>query len=153
MPIRGKGARIRNSPRKFFNALEKELIDIVNQDTNAFVRMVIIRALRLIADRTPVDTGRAQSSWIVSIDRIDETVQPKGLEEYPPLEATVLDGSTEVGRFSIATNEHVFIANSLPYIIPLENGHSDRGRDMVRLTEQDIINWASTHPFVKRVVR
>lgn len=153
MPIRRKGARIKNSPRKFFNALERELVDIVFQDTNAFVRMVIIRALRLIADRTPVRTGRAQSSWIISIDRIDETVQPEGLESYPSLEATVLDGTSVVGRFSIARNEHVFIANSLPYIIPLENGHSQRGRDMVKLSEQDIINWASTHPLIKRVRR
>lgn len=81
-----------------------------------------------ITKRTPVDTGRARSSWNLSIGRPNTAVPPEGppgqgkhkdkpsppvepVNPVPPLEK--VDGE-----------EIIYITSSLPYIERLENGHS-----------------------------
>jgi len=71
----------------------------------------------LIVRKTPVDTGRAQGSWTMSLNAADRRVQPDNLAAYPtpqPGPAVALMGPTDT----------IWISNNLPYITALEDGHS-----------------------------
>jgi hypothetical protein len=69
-----------------------------------------------IAQRTPVDTGRARSSWITTVDQPSDDVPPEGAGGNPP--------PVPVG--SIDHKKTVFIVSNLDYIEALENGHSQQ---------------------------
>jgi hypothetical protein len=64
---------------------------------------------RLITQGTPVDTGRARANWFVS-------------EGAPRLETT--ESIVPEPRPRLTGESVMFITNSLPYIVPLEYGHS-----------------------------
>jgi hypothetical protein len=71
-----------------------------------------------IVQGTPVDTGRAQANWFMSegVMRTDTT-----------------ESKTPEARPRLTGNTVIFIANSLPYIVPLEYGHSSQApQGMVR---------------------
>lgn len=84
---------------------------------------------RILTERTPVDTGRAQNSWNVSLSEPDLTVAEVA-ESYTLQEPDLsqIDGTTQI-----------FITSSLDYIEALENGHSQRApQGMVRITVAEI---------------
>jgi hypothetical protein len=67
---------------------------------------------------TPVDTGRARANWFVS-------------EGAPRLETT--ESTTPAQRPKLEGRTVIYITNSLPYIVPLEYGHSGQApHGMVR---------------------
>jgi hypothetical protein len=85
-----------------------------------------------IVERTPFDTGRAKSSWnIVEGEdaNLDTTPDLRGSQKSPG--AGLL---TEEQAAQVATNQQngidilkepiITVSNNLPYIEPLENGHS-----------------------------
>jgi len=99
-----------------------------------FVKKLSLEILRRVMSKTPVDTGRAQSNWRATVN-----------------EAPVADGghmSTNPGAaFSKASEvivradriETVFIFNSVPYILELENGKSRQApRGMLSLSLQEV---------------
>lgn len=80
---------------------------------------------RRIVQGTPKDTGRAQANWFVSEGkrRTDTT------ESVVPEARPKLKGETVI-----------FISNSLPYIIPLEYGHSKQApAGMVRKAIAEVL--------------
>lgn len=86
------------------------------------VRRAAIKADEVVVLRTPVDTGRARANWIVSIDspsirELDETDSSGS--------STIAEGTATASRWRLGEGP-IYIANSLPYIEPLENGHSDQ---------------------------
>lgn len=110
----------------------------------------ILRKAALVADQvavtaTPIDTGRARANWIVSIGSPDSgTVEEsksgeRGSEARGAANAqiainqaqTVLgigisaSGRDSKGRFTSKVPE-IFIANNLPYIVPLDRGSSQQ---------------------------
>lgn len=77
-------------------------------DVTTFAKSVALDLTTKIIERTPVLTGTAQNNWNVSDKAPDLTVR-------------------EVGQTRPAASlgePPYFIANNLPYIVPLENGHS-----------------------------
>lgn len=69
---------------------------------------------------TPVDTGRARGNWFPSINSpsnaLDENAKDKS-------------GSAAIGALSgvvagAKLGDTIWMTNNLPYILPLENGHS-----------------------------
>lgn len=77
------------------------------------LRRVGLEMLNRITKRTPVDTGRARDGWMMSEGRFDEMKAPG------------------VHTISIGSN--------VPYIIPLEYGHSGQAPSgMVRITMQEL---------------
>lgn len=77
-----------------------------------------LRLDKLIVQGTPVDTGRARANWFVAEGamRTDTTASTTG-----------------VARPALKGESVIFISNSLPYIVPLEYGHSGQAPNgMVR---------------------
>lgn len=58
---------------------------------------------------TPVKSGRARANWFMA-------------EGAPRLDTT--DSTTQVQPPALTGKSVIFITNSLPYIVPLEHGHS-----------------------------
>jgi hypothetical protein len=84
-----------------------------------------------IVRKTPVDKGRARASWTISVNNADRTVQPDGQASYPV---------PQVGALNVQPGDSIWISNNLPYIVKLEEGHSQQapaGMVAVSLAEVD----------------
>lgn len=117
-----------------FGALRRRL-DIRGKEVVIGVEKKIRRAA-IVADQfvvlgTPVDTGRAKSNWLVSLQApIFEEIPAfspgsKGSTQTANEQAAIDDGRAVIGQFRLA-NGSIFISNSLPYIQALEDGSSDQ---------------------------
>lgn len=69
--------------------------------------------------KTPVDTGRARGSWTIAVNEADRTVLPPAPpgQIYPP---------PAIGALDVRLNESLVISNNLPYIVKLNEGHSQQ---------------------------
>lgn len=82
-----------------------------------------------ITTRTPVDTGRARSSWNLGIGKPNGSVPQKGFALSLPPNTSAITGE-----------EVVYITSNLDYIEPLENGHSKQAPGgMVLLTVAETV--------------
>lgn len=104
----------------------------IPENANAIVRLTALAIQQSLVLQTPVDTGRARANWQVNIN-----APANGTLEQFPLAAkgdsVGLPGPS--GSFAMteaikATQNFVggsiFITNNLPYIVPLNNGHSQQ---------------------------
>jgi len=119
------------------------------------VRKVSLHLLTSTVMRTPVGNpdvwavkrapkgyvgGRLRANWNVSIGGIDtsttDAIDAEGV-------ATIENGSQVIGNASAA--QDVFIANSLPYAIPIEYGHSgvQAPEGMVRVTVAEFQDYVT----------
>lgn len=97
-----------------------------------FQKKIALHALKAIVLRTPVDTGRARGNWQVAIDEV-----PKDILETEDKsgDAAISTGTSVINAMEKNRLSVVYIANSLPYIEVLENGHSQQApQGMVDLT-------------------
>lgn len=65
--------------------------------------------------QTPRDTGRAAASWNMAVENADLSVAPEAESVPMPMPPTI--GKVAPGR-------RIVISNNLPYIVPLNDGHS-----------------------------
>lgn len=102
-------------------------------EANRVARKVALAVDQTLVMGTPVDTGRARSSWIVALGEASDAV----VEPYAPLPP-----GTDPGKFSETANaqaamdqgqqaigqkkpeQPVHITNNVEYIRPLNEGHS-----------------------------
>lgn len=99
---------------------ERNSRDITNRTLDVVGRAVGIELLGRIVRATPVDTGRARGNWNVSIGREDPTTN----DERRAAEA-LEEGNRVINEVKLGTRgDRVFITNGLPYIGPLNDGHS-----------------------------
>lgn len=106
------------------------------------LRKVAFDAFGSIVMNTPWDTGRARGSWRVGVNRTDLSVSPERKAR------STSGGAAAAGRAMTRAAPHIarakfgdtlFITNNLPYIVPLENGHSKKAPNgMVKLTVTEI---------------
>jgi hypothetical protein len=91
-------------------------------------------ALGKLIDKTPRDQGRAQASWRVAVGQ-EPDLSNNGPEESV---AEPVNGQTELNSMQVPGV--IWITNSLPYIIPLEEGHSQKQapEGFLRLTAEEI---------------
>ena len=93
------------------NAYQKK---VVERHENA-VRAVAFIVDATVVQMTPVDTGRARSNWLPSINTPSRlTVQPGGKTEM----RSVIQG--------YKLSDTIYITNNLPYIERLNNGWSQQ---------------------------
>lgn len=81
------------------------------------VRAVTFELFTGIITSTPVDTGRARGNWQTTT----ETPASGELDRTGSMESLAEVASSSGGAGSIT-----YLTNNLPYIIPLEEGHSDQ---------------------------
>ncbi len=77
-----------------------------------------------VVSETPVDTGRAMNNWNISVGFPDSSITDGGGSESgikTSKQATAVAALGGLPPFST-----VWISNSLPYIVPLNEGSSDQ---------------------------
>jgi hypothetical protein len=130
------------TPRQFSLQL-KEFGDAVTEEhLSRIVRFLGFNLFNRIVKNTPVDTGRAQASWNIQAGNPDLSVQPEGAPFYAP---------NLVPVWAWKPFQKVWITNNLDYIVPLEEGHSEKvtpsaGR-MVRLSVLETAELAKLKGF------
>jgi len=85
-----------------------------------FLRKFTMDFVRDLILLTPVDTGYARSNWFFGLDRVDNISAEASKTGSPSINrcASFVSGLKAGGIF--------FIVNNVPYIMPLEYGHSDQ---------------------------
>ncbi|SET28223.1 HK97 gp10 family phage protein [Thorsellia anophelis] len=103
-----------------------------------FVKMLGLRVLSSLVMKSPVDTGRFRGNWHVSFNKEDMT-QFENLDKTGAI--VISTGQAALDAFNSGV-EAIYIQNSLPYAIELEDGHSKQApRGMVRITAIEIQDW------------
>lgn len=91
-----------------------------------------------IIDRTPYDTGRARNSWESFLNSASFSAggQPDGAyPESGDVSKSKLARVTGGGMLLAGKDVVFYFGNNLPYIVPLETGHSQQAPGgMVRVT-------------------
>lgn len=103
------------------------------------IRKIALDLFTAIVRRTPVDTGRARSSWTLGIDKAITTVAPKSKAKTGAGTATkrALAHTAKLSKYRIG--QSIFIVNNLEYIVFLEDGTSDQAPfGMVKVAIADI---------------
>ena len=95
-----------------FKSKDKELVSTVNQ----IARIQAIDTVAKLKEKTPVDTGRARNSWVLSRDK-NNFLDAKG--GY-----TAAIGGPGLGPVSSTKIETLYATNGTPYIEDLNRGTS-----------------------------
>lgn len=103
-----------------------------------------VAVTRSVINATPVDTGRARSNWTAELDQAFEKLFPahvpgvKGSTATANAEIAIEKAKAVIEQFDIGKNGSIHISNSLPYIGPLNDGHSKQApADFVKLAAMD----------------
>lgn len=112
------------------------------------MRKVALAVDQVVVLRTPVDTGRARSNWVVTLGT--------GTSSEVPLtsgESALASAKTVIAKFRIRLRS-LFIQNNVPYIEQLENGRSAQAPNgMLRFGLLAGINVANREKFSVRLGR
>ena len=84
------------------------------------VRRAAVAADGALVLTTPVETGRARGNWNVSVGHVNTSVRELN---FPDESGALSEGRAALGAWRLGSGI-IFIANSLPYIMTLENGNS-----------------------------
>lgn len=89
-----------------------------------------------VVRRTPVDSGRARASWIMSLDEPSDEVAIEGnRSEDQATQEALANKLPDITNLSQPIN----VTNNLPYIEPLEFGSSEQApTGMVRVTLAEV---------------
>lgn len=114
--------------------LQESEIDFIT-----FQKKVSFEIFAGVIKKTPVRTGWAQNSWNISVGSVDLTVTPEpegGAANLAPLFTTLAKvQDIRVDR----VGQIIYISNNLSYILPLEEGSSDRAPNgMVKVTISEV---------------
>lgn len=122
-----------------------EFVDEVDENVGKIHRAVALEGLTGVVRMTPVDSGRARGAWTVQ-SNTDLAAELGGIAALlddmndKSGSATVARGMAEIQRarpYSITA-----IANPVPYIETLENGHSQQApQGMLNVTANRLRAW------------
>jgi hypothetical protein len=107
--------------------------DNVPREVGKVVRLTALAVDQTVVMATPVDTGRARSNWIVSVDKpVDAVIEPyvalpKGKGAGKLGETGNAQAAMNQGQEVIATREpeqSICITNNVEYITALNDGSS-----------------------------
>ena len=102
-----------------------------------FVKAVVFQAYSMVTAKTPVKTGRAKANWFIQAN------SPSG----EVTENTVFGGARIFEEITKITGKEpdIYISNSLPYIMALENGHSTQAPvGMTKVTVQELERYINS---------
>lgn len=98
----------------------KEFNEKAEADATRRLRRVSLKALEMIVTGTPVLTGCCRANWQIGIGKLQRNFKKNTLDKSGG--ATINQGLGHITRAKLGVD--VFIENSCPYVIPLENGWS-----------------------------
>lgn len=112
----------------------------VGASLDAYVGDLGVEVRWRVARRTPVATGRARGNWRLGLDQPDWHTD---VDFFDPDGTTGDAEAREIARNAKA-GMTLWITNGLPYIVPLDRGHSQKApAGFIELTQAEI-------PFVAR---
>lgn len=91
----------------------------VEENAAVAVRRAALRADQVVVQTTPVDTGRARGNYFVSFGAPSTEVDNESFGAANSLQRA----EAELPGWNIGDGS-IFITNSLPYIVPLDEGSS-----------------------------
>ena len=124
-----------------FQVEMKRFASVLNIGVAEAEQKLVLDGLTMLAERTPKDTGRAAASWDVSLDQPGDSVQPEGsrFSEEAAVTAAQQHGHGLVGELTANPYRVIWLFDNVPYIIPLEHGHSQQAPNgMAALTVADL---------------
>jgi hypothetical protein len=98
----------------------RQVSEQFDRNTVDAIRRAALAADAAVVLATPVDTGRARANWLVSINSVDELITEKTDKGGA---GAIAAGKAVIESWYLGAGP-IFISNSVPYIIPLEEGHS-----------------------------
>ncbi len=107
------------SPRQFALSLTK-FGEVTREEARVIFQKITIDLDTRVVLGTPVDEGRARGNWFPSLNKPSGAMDEKSLDKSGNkaiAAATSVASGAELG-------DTVWLTNNLPYILPLENGHS-----------------------------
>lgn len=115
-------------------------------------KLVGFSTVNRLARRAPVLTGRYRASFNLSINGIDYSVKPPAPKEYIKnkkvyYEFDINKATEKLQGVTLQVTDGIFISNSLPYAVALENGHSQQApngifRTVIPEVKEDIKKFA-----------
>jgi len=114
----------------------KKFAEQIDVDVGKVVRRVALDLYAKITMRTPVDTGRARASWGIDVGRPSNYVAGERLGGS--------ENITQMAKLRAVTDKRlgettIWLFNNLPYIVPLEYGHSGQAPNgMVRISVAEV---------------
>lgn len=111
----GKGL----SPSEFALDLKK-FGNVTQEQATTIFRKITLDLDSAVVLSTPVDEGRARGNWFPSLNSPSSQVDEKTFDKSGSKaisQASAVVASAKLG-------DTVWLTNNLPYILPLENGHS-----------------------------
>ena len=120
--------------------------DVNRKDIDKWFRAITLGLYRDVIIGTPVDTGRARANWQLAIGSAPTSVLNKTDKGTPRSESGRSTSEVRKANQKLSVRKvgrSVFIANNLPYIGELEDGHSKQNSKWVenalRLAEALIV--------------
>lgn len=113
---------------------------ITRERCTLFLRALALEAHSRVVMRTPVRTGRARGNWMLTIGQMSRASRP---DFYDPNGTTsIAEGLAFVK--SLKFGDKMWTTNNLPYIYPLELGHSQQApHGMAAITVKEVQAIAS----------
>lgn len=117
---------------RFIRRIQVRTDQVSREILPTFLRAASLDALTRVIEKTPVDTGRARGNWQLAVGSI-----PRGEIRPLSVQDTITEGTARLG--AVEAGDTIYIVNNVPYIIPLEFGHSGQApQGMVRLTAAEL---------------
>jgi hypothetical protein len=113
------------SPQEFADSMRRTAT-LILRNVEAGWRATALAVDQTVVMATPVDTGRARSNWRVSTEPSSEVYEAfspgeSGSTGGENSQAAIAQGQEAIAA---ATGDTLYISNNLPYIQPLNDGHS-----------------------------
>lgn len=110
----------------------------VLKDADKLTKRVAGEVLQKVITQSPVDSGAFRGNWRTKVDSVDSTVNADDKDKSG-------QGAINQGLAVIASGagvgKTVFVANSLPYAVRLNSGHSEQApANFVELSVQSVVN-------------
>lgn len=109
--------------------LDKAIKQVENITLETF-RLSVNEAFISVVNNTPVDTGAARNSWFTNLGNSNGGEGARGGDRSGGASINAIYATTEKARIG----DSILIYSNLPYIERLEDGWSEQGSGMVKLT-------------------
>jgi hypothetical protein len=128
---------------KRFTILAKNLGESIDET----VRKVALAIDRDVVMSTPVDTGRARGNWIVTLN------SPASGYNWNRFGADVAIAQAGQVIAGYKSGDTIYITNNLPYIIPLNRGHSKRQQPQAFYVQRAVLRQVQRIPELRILKR
>jgi len=112
------------TPRQFALDLKNFGLVTHRQARVIFQKIAIDLDSRIVLG-TPVDEGTARGNWFPSLNKPSSEVDEKSVDKTG---STAINAAVKTAA-SAELGDTIWFTNNLPYILPLENGHSGQAPD------------------------